>query len=252
MKDSTTRFSDRVANYTKYRPGYPQELVAWLAHTYGLQGSSSVADIGSGTGIFTRLLLEQFNTVWAVEPNQAMREEAERLSGSRAGFKSVDGTSSHTGLADASVDLITVAQAFHWFNQEEARLEFRRILKPEGVIALVWNKRKGDSGFLQAYEDIVSSNIPEYQEVKHHNVTEDVISRFFASPVQKKVFSYRQDFNLEGVLGRLQSSSYCPLPETEAFGRIREQLASAFAEYSQDEKVSFAYDTELYSARFGT
>ncbi len=250
MKDPTTRFSDRVANYTRYRPGYPGEIIEYFQAILGLSTDSQVADIGSGTGIFTRLLLGTFLKVYGVEPNGAMREEAERLLADFPGFVSISGSSEQTGLGDASVDFLTVAQAFHWFDQVKTKEEFRRVVKPQAHVALIWNKRSNNSAFLKSYESIVRSNIPEYEEVNHHRCTEEVIADFFDGKVQKKVFSYSQDFDLEGVLGRLLSSSYCPLPETDAFARIQLELGQAFASCQKDGKISFTYDTEVFLGRF--
>ena len=115
MRDPTERFSDRAENYAKYRPGYPDEMLQYFRDL--VTPPATVADIGSGTGILTRQLLNSGYELYAVEPNEAMRREAERTLSGHPGFRSMDGTAEATTLADRSVDLITCAQAFHWFDR---------------------------------------------------------------------------------------------------------------------------------------
>src|ERR1019366_5901844 len=138
-KNSTTRFSSRVENYIKYRPGYPQAIVDLLSARCGLTSASVIADVGSGTGILTELMLRNGNKVFAVEPNRDMREAAERLLSQHPNFISVEGTAEVTRLNDASVDLIVAGQSFHWFDRVKTRQEFLRVLKPGGWVALIWN-----------------------------------------------------------------------------------------------------------------
>ena len=152
MTDSVSRFSNRVANYVKYRPTYPPEVLQLFRGELGLMIDSIVADVGAGPGVLARNFLENRNTVYCVEPNEAMRAAAEELLAEYPGFRSVNGSSEDTTLADASVDVITAAQAFHWFRPEPTRDEFRRILKPGGYAALIWNIRQLDSTpFLRDY-----------------------------------------------------------------------------------------------------
>src|ERR1700744_6179959 len=121
--DSTKRFTDRVSNYVKYRPGYPEEVVDHLEKECHLSAQSAIADVGAGTGIFTKLLLEKGYQVYAVEPNDAMREEADRQLSHFPGYHSMTGTADRTGLSAQSMELIVCAQAFHWFNTAETKAE---------------------------------------------------------------------------------------------------------------------------------
>src|SRR5258708_40365344 len=151
----TQRFSSRVENYVRYRPGYPDAVVTLLETEVGLSSNSPIADVGSGTGILTALLLQHGITVYAVEPNDGMRMAAEQMLGGNPRFHSVAGTSESTGLPDDSVDGITVAQAFHWFNHQKAVAEFKRITKPGGVVGLVWESRMNErSAFMSPCERI--------------------------------------------------------------------------------------------------
>src|ERR1035437_8207813 len=177
MSNSTTRFSDRVFNYTKYRPSYPNEAIDYLCAEYRISLESVVADIGSGTGIFTEQILPFIGMIFAVEPNQEMRTAAETKLGSNNRFHSCAGTSEKSGLPNQSVDFIVAAQAFHWFDLPKTHIEFRRILRPNGFVFLIWNKRQMNSEFLLSYDELLHS-IPGYSEVTHHNITPEILSGF--------------------------------------------------------------------------
>src|ERR1700687_5860641 len=213
-KSPTARFSDRVENYVRYRPGYPPEVLGLLRAECGLRPSHIVADIASGTGVFTRLLLENGNTVFAVEPNTAMREmgirQLESLESNR--LVSVAGTAEETTLRSASVDFVTAAQAAHWFDLPRARAEFVRILRAGGWCVLIWNERRtATTTFLHDYEQLLLTYGTDYKEVRHERTTA-LIHKFFAPALcQERVFSLCQQFDYEGTAGRLLSSSYAPL-----------------------------------------
>ena len=148
----TQRFTSRVDNYRKYRPGYPPEIIPYLVENAWLTPQSVIADIGAGTGLLTQLFLEHGNQVYAVEPNQAMRAAADELLVGYAHYHSVDASAENTSLPDYSVDMITAAQAFHWFDHEKTKLEFQRVLKPGGMVVLIWNTarhRQPNRGGLQ-------------------------------------------------------------------------------------------------------
>ena len=177
----TARFSDRVENYVKFRPGYPAELVTTLQSVVGLNPDSIVADIGSGTGILSELFLKNGNPVLGVEPNLEMREAAESLLAPYPRFMSIGSTAEATGLAPGSVDLIVAGQAFHWFDQTSTKAEFQRILRPEGGwVALIWNERQTDaSPFLAAYEALLKTHGTDYEEVNHTRINAEMLSAFF-------------------------------------------------------------------------
>src|ERR1043165_851495 len=132
MSQSVERFSSRIADYIKYRPGYPAEIVTLLKTDCGLTPDSVVADIGSGTGKLTELFLKNGNIVFGVEPNVGMRSAAKQILGNFSNFKSIDGNAESTGLETSSVDFITAGQAFHWFDPDNFKVEARRILKADG------------------------------------------------------------------------------------------------------------------------
>lgn len=244
--DPTQRFSNRVTNYVKYRPSYPAALLDDLAAK--LPPNATVADVGAGTGIFSRLLLERGFEIHAVEPNDAMREYAESDLGTHPRFHSHNGRADATGLADASVDAVTCAQAFHWFATVEAATEFRRILKPGGLIALVWNERllSGDP-FSDGYEALLLQYATDYTEVRHELTTPDVISELFPGfEMSTASYDNHQDLDWDGLKGRVESSSYVPTPEHPNYAPLMEALERLFAEVSRDGSVRMLYEMRAY------
>ena len=247
MPDATQRFTDRVDAYVRYRPGYPVNLVATLLEQTGLDDKAVVADIGSGTGIFTRLLVNAGLKVYAVEPNDEMREAAEALLFDESKFNSVGAAAEGTGLEDDSVDLITAAQAFHWFNNETTKQEFRRILKPGGSLALIWNRRNTIQPFQQAYDGILREFAPEYGAVNHMNLSHDDIAAFFAAGSMTLLnFEYCQHLDFPGLLGRLKSASYCPAEDSPQYIPLVTELLALFDQYAVNGVIDFEYDTQLY------
>lgn len=246
-KSPTARFSDRVENYVLYRPGYPPEVLELLREECGLEPSHIVADIASGTGIFTRLLLENGNSVFAVEPNTAMREMGVDQLASYPRLVSVAGTAEETTLRSASVDFVTAAQAAHWFDLPRARAEFARILRPQGWCVLIWNERRtATTPFLRDYEQLLLTYGTDYEEVRHERTTA-VIPAFFAPALcQQRVFSLGQQFDYEGAAGRLLSSSYAPIEGHPSYAPMMQELQRIFRAHAKDGMVEFEYDTRVY------
>ena len=247
MSDSVNRFSTRVENYAKFRPGYPVQVIVLLQHECGLTTQSRVADIGSGTGKLSEIFLNNGNMVFGVEPNEGMRSAAEHLLKKYPGFVSVGATAEQTTLESGSVDFVTAGQAFHWFDQEKARAEFSRILKPGGWVVLVWNERRLDATpFLRAYEELLLRYGTDYQQVRHENTTK-VIQDFFAPEIlQLAAFENLQEFDFEGLVGRVVSSSYSPEPGHPNFESMVISLREVFAEHARAGKVALEYDTSVY------
>lgn len=245
MKTNTTRFSDRVDDYIKYRPGYPEQIIGILANKIGLNQNSIIADVGSGTGISTNLFVKNGNKVFGVEPNKEMRDAAELIFGTNANFISVNGTAEKSSLKELSIDIIFSAQAFHWFNLNEAKKEFKRILKPNGHIVLVWNVRKENDSFQKEYESVLQS-IPEYNDVTHRNITDKEIFDFFSPNLMQKIilFNY-QVLDLDGLKGRLKSSSYCPKEGVE-YERIMLEIELLFYKFEREGIIKFEYETNVY------
>lgn len=249
--DPTQRFSDRVENYIKARPGYPPEVIARLVRECRLTADSRVADVASGTGIFTRLLLENGNPVFAVEPNADMRSAAERLLAAYPKFRSVAGSAEATTLPDHSVEFITAAQAAHWFDLPRTRAEFARILQPGGWVALIWNERLTSStAFLSDYEQLLLNYAIDYQEVRHEKTTALIGTFFTPLAHQERIFSTHQEVDYSVLEQRLLSSSYAPLEDHPNHVPMLRELRRIFDSGQQNGTVRIEYQTRLYFAQF--
>jgi SAM-dependent methyltransferase len=247
MSDTIERFSNRVENYIKYRPDYPREIIPFLEVNCGLTKDSVVADIGCGPGVSSRMFVERGNPVIGVEPNAAMRAAAEKHFRQKKNFSVVDGTAERTSLADASVDLVTAAQAFHWFDQEKAVAEFRRILKPGGWIVVVWNERQLDTTpFLSAYESFICKYAADYDVFRHENITAEDVRRLLGPAMRSICFANRQVFDFEGLKGRLLSSSYMPTESNAVYDEMIDELRSLFAKHLENDTIKVFYDTNVY------
>ena len=227
-------------------------LLDCLRQHCGFSADWGIADVGSGTGLLAEVFLKHGNRVFGVEPNAEMRGAGETFLRKYPGFSSVAGSAEATGLDSGSIDLIAAGQAFHWFDRERTRQEFERILKPGGWIALVWNERLTNTPFLAAYEEMVRRYSPEYEKVDHRQVTDEVVEEFFRpGAVRGFVLPNYQEFDLEGLQGRLLSSSYVPLEGEAGHGEMLERNEKIFREYEQHGRVRFEYDTKLYCGRLG-
>lgn len=245
--NATSRFSDRVENYVRYRPGYPPEVLRTLETECGLKPQHVVTDIASGTGIWTRKLLENGNPVSAVEPNAEMREAAERLLSGFPNFRSVAGRAEATTLRDARVDFVTAAQAAHWFDRAAARKEFVRILRPGGWLVLLWNERLIDeTPFLRAYEEMLLTYGTDYEEVRHERTTDAVNEFFDPKPYEERAFAMRQEFDYAGLTGRLLSSSYAPGRGHPKHAPMLREVRRIFEENAAKGRVAFEYTTRVY------
>ena len=248
--NATSRFSDRVDNYVRYRPGYPPGALQVLRDECGLTPAHVVADLASGTGIWTRMLLENGNPVFGVEPNAEMRQAGERLLAAFPKLTSVAGTAEQTNLFDGSVDFVTAAQAAHWFDRERARREFVRILRPGGWLVLLWNERLTDStAFLREYEDLLLTFGTDYKDVRHEHTTDAVNEFFDPAPFRERVFPMRQQFDYAGIEGRLLSSSYVPGPDDPKHAPMLQELLRVFDTHAVGGQAVFEYKTRVYFGR---
>jgi SAM-dependent methyltransferase len=239
----TGRFSDRVDDYVRYRPTYPAAAVDCVLEN--VPKSTLAADIGAGTGIWTRLLAERGVRVIALEPNAEMRAAAPRL----AGVTWQAGTAEATGLLDGACGLITVAQAFHWFRSHEALREFARVLSPGGRLALVWNRRRKDDDLTRAYREAIlavgAETAAERMEFDPETLTE---GGWFAPP-ERFAFEHAQMLDRAGLHGRARSASYVPKagPRAEELGA---RLDALFDQYADPEgRVRLSYLCEVWRAR---
>jgi ubiquinone/menaquinone biosynthesis C-methylase UbiE len=250
--EPTQRFSSRVENYVRFRPSYPQHVIAVLQEECALTPESVVADIASGTGIFTRLLVENGNQVFGVEPNDDMRRAGEEYLAAYPNFTSVAGTAEATTLPARSVDLITCAQAAHWFDREKALHEFQHILKPAGFLVLIWNDRRIEgTGFAEDYERLAVTYGTDYSEVQRLGRVVEGDEFFTPFRCKKRMLPNHQDLDYAALEGRLLSSSYAPQPGESSCEPMLSELHRIFDTHQQGGRVRMEYDTNIYFGRLG-
>jgi SAM-dependent methyltransferase len=246
--DSTKRFSNRVADYVRYRPGYPPGVLNLLRDECGLTPDWAIADVGSGTGILTRLFLENGNIVYGIEPNAEMRAAGEEFLAAYPKFRSVGAPAEATTLPDASVELVTAAQAFHWFDPAAARAEFARILRPGGWAAVIWNERKKALGpFAEEYETLLRTFGTDYARVSETYPEPERMARFFgAGNFWHCAFPNEQRMDFDGLRGRLLSSSYAPAAGHANHEPMLAELRRVFDRHAESGQVRIEYDTHVY------
>lgn len=246
---STARFSDRVDDYVRYRPDYPPALIEWLQREQGVDAAWRVADVGAGTGISSKMFLDAGYRVTAVEPNAPMRAAAERWLQAYESFDAVDGKADATGLPDASVDLVTVAQAFHWFDQETTRREFARILRPRGLAAIWWNSRRlTGTRFLEGYETLLQQFGTDYASVAERYTDDERMRAWFGAGFRGSArFEHAQRLDFEALRGRLMSSSYAPQAGHPQHEPMLCALRELFDNCAEQGTVSFDYDTRIFA-----
>ena len=245
---SIDKFSGKADIYSKSRPSYPKGFLNFLISANSLNESSKVADIGSGTGILTRQLLERGLSVIAVEPNDDMRTAAEEDLNQFANFTSIKATAEETTIPDKSVDLVIAAQAFHWFDHEKFKLECKRILRQEAKVALVWNSRNFTSPLIIENAEICKEFCPNFYGFSG-GIEEDqeVFKKFF----RDGEYEFKRIFNdltldLGGFLGRNLSASYAPKPNDKEYQGFVEAVTDLFGKYSTNGKIVMPNFTQSY------
>jgi SAM-dependent methyltransferase len=244
IPNPTERFTGRVESYRRYRPGYPAAVVATLQRECGLSADAQVADVAAGTGLLTEVLLAAGLAVTAVEPNDEMRAACATLEATYPKLRCVAGTAEAIGLPEASVDLITVAQAMHWFDLEKTKAEFARILRPDGFCAVLYNNRRlGGDAFHEGYEALLREFGIDYLAVKDQHMGRKRLAAFFApEPMESASFENAQSFDYAGLEGRILSSSYMPQPGQARFAEMQDATRRLFADTSRDGVVTMVHD----------
>lgn len=246
ITDPTTRFSNRVENYIKYRPHYPSEIIDYLNTEKVLTDDSIIADIGSGTGISSELFLKNGNTVYGVEPNKEMRETGEKYLFKYKKFISISGTAEHTTLRDNSVDIIASGQAFHWFDVGKAKTEFKRILKKTGFVVVMWNIRQSnDSEFGRDYEKLLLEFGTDFDKVRQQTMKKRKFNKFFKNRFMVAKFGNEQIFDYDGLKGRILSSSYIPDENHPDYVPMLTMLKEIFNKHQLNGKVTIKYIAEV-------
>lgn len=242
---SASRFANRAENYARYRPGYPDEIFEFLEKEMSLNTSDCIVDIGSGTGLFAEPLLKRGHHVVCIEPNEEMRKAGEERLRKYPAFESMQSTAEHTELTENSVDLITVAQTFHWIDPVAARIECQRVLKENGQVVLAWNRQKNQSTFEKEYTDL--RNRYRMGEPGPVQIDPVLINEFFASqPVATRVFANKQLLDFEGLKGQLLSKSYSPLPGHDTYDAMITDMIKLFVAYNENGLVTIEYETILF------
>lgn len=247
--DSKQRFSSRVDTYREFRPRYPVEVIDLLQRHCGLTPASIIADIGAGTGMLAELFLQHGNSVFAVEPNRAMRSACEELRSQYPKLTCIDGSAEATTLPDHCANFVTVGQALHWFHLERARAEFVRVLQPGGWCAVIYNERRiGGDPFHDGYERILREFGTDYETVRSKYPQQQKLAEFFRSPdaaspgMQQSSFPNAQQFDFDGLTGRILSSSYMPQPDHPRYPAMLRAIEELFSQCQQDGHVRLQYD----------
>ena len=245
--NSTNLFSGRAEVYTQGRPSYPKELVDELYTKYGFSCNSVIADIGSGTGKLSKQLLDKGSTVYAVEPNNDMRSIAEKELSEYSKFLSVSGNAENTLLPDHSVDFITVAQAFHWFDIKKFRLECDRIKKDNSRVILIWNSRDMTSDFNKESYEIYSKYCPRFKGFHGGMKVNDIrFSEFFNGRYEHITFDNPLMFTKELFVSRSLSGSYSLQKGDEYFNDYIASLEKLFDKYAVHGLVKMNNKTDAY------
>lgn len=244
-----TKFDGMGKIYSQYRPCYPQSFIDYLFKNINITKDSIIADIGSGTGILTKQLLEKGNKVYGVEPNMDMRNIAEKELQTFANFTSVNGSAENATLPDNSIDFITVAQAFHWFDRQGFRRECQRILKPNGKVILVWNSRNDKSELVMKNDEINRKYCPDFKGFSggmRGAISKDDFYDFFSGEYNEKVFSNDLIFDINGFVGRNLSASYALKESDGNYNAYVAEQKTLFEKYNKSKKILMPNFTRCY------
>jgi ubiquinone/menaquinone biosynthesis C-methylase UbiE len=248
MENNTNKFTDKADNYDKYRLNYPIEILDHF-YDYNFSKKSIIADIGSGTGKLAKIFLENGNIVYAVEPNDNMRNMAISKLNNLKNFISINGSAENTTLQDKTMDFVVVGQAFHWFDTSRALYEFKRILKNDGVLAIIrkWYNRKTNSFFM--YEEFLRKNFPNYNEKNHRDISDEEIMKYFSKDYKKITIENVRELGFCELLGGFLSASYSPKEYTKEYYESKKMLEIIFNKYNVNNKIIYEYETIIYIGR---
>lgn len=248
MQNFSDRFTATIENYLHYRPSYPKEVLQLAIDRCNLKKDDIIADIGSGTGFLSKLFLEHGNSVFGVEPNEAMRHAAQQYLKSYAHFHNIDGNAENTTLKNHSIDFITAGTSFHWFDATKAKIEFQRILRSQGWVLLVWNVRDiKHSKLVNEYENLILKFGKDYKNSRAQEFDKTAVSDFFApNHMHTASFKNTQLFNWEGFKGRLLSASYSLREGESGYEDMLKALHLIFDHYQQNNMIEFLYETKVF------
>lgn len=241
----TDRFSRKAEVYSKYRPSYPTKILEILGIEIGFTSDKIVADIGSGTGILSKIFLDNGNFVYGIEPNNQMRSFAEKNLACFRKFVSLNRLAERTGLPDSSVDLVTAGQALHWFDRDLARTEFARILKKKtGCVMIIYNERKKKDATMDDYDSLVDRHAAKSETP---DVDSEYLTNFFAHKDYKEfTVPNEQALDYDGLVGRATSASYLPSKGEPGFDVLEKDVTELFNRYAQNGKITLRYETIIF------
>lgn len=251
--DATSRFTGLARIYDRYRPGYPAECLGWLADTLRLGTSCQVADVGAGTGKLSEELVFQGIRTVAIEPNPDMFQVLQAKSSTTSLLTARQTTAEDMQLPDASISLVTAGQSFHWFDQARFRAECRRVLRPDGKVALLWNSRRRDSEFTEATAEVFRRHISDFPGFSgDHRVTAEDFDAFFEPDgFEYREYPHDQMLTVDEFLGRNLSATYAPREDDPARGPFVADLRALFERYREDDVVRFPLTTRLFLGGVG-
>jgi SAM-dependent methyltransferase len=229
--------------YERARPEYPPEAVTWIAEQLDLREGRTVLDLGAGTGKLTRALVQTGARVIAVEPGEAMLAELRRV---LPDVEAIRGAAEAIPLGDEGVDAITVGQAFHWFRHDESLPELRRVLRPGGALALVWNSRDQDRPIQREITDLIRPFIPADRPPGGESAGVLEASKLFG-PVETHAFRFTHELDTDGLVDRIASVSFVAAAPAERRAELERRLREVAT--AQGGRVDFPYLTEVYVSR---
>ena len=252
MKASVARFCGLSETYHKYRPHYPAHIVETLIEEAGLTKNSVIADIGSGTGLSCLPFLDNGNLVYGIEPNPEMRKIAGESLKNYPNFLQLPGTAENPGLPSSSIDFIFAGQALHWFDLQKCKKPLKEVAKKGGWFVIVWQERNVSTDFMEELEQMINEYSIDYNKVDHKNIdTKKLKSFFHPHSFEEKVFPYEQEFDLEGLKGRLLSCSYLPFnADKPGYDQMIKKIEEIFEKHKQDGKVTIPYHCKMYYGKF--
>jgi SAM-dependent methyltransferase len=237
-----TRFTDRVADYVRFRPDYPEAAIEEMLSGLGFPALLTVADIGAGTGILSMQIAARGALVVAVEPNETMRGAIEK----HDRILTQDGTAETCGLNDESINLIVCGQAFHWFDPTFALPEFRRVLKNNGRLALIWNMRDQEDPVSCGYAAALLKASQDHPAARRSVPVETLAESELFDGLRETTYPHEQRLSIEGIIGRARSASYCP-PDGPAFDQLVQDLTELHSSHKDEQGLaSLRYKTQLF------
>ncbi len=241
--NTTQVYSSKAEKYARYRWSYAPEAIQTILDVTGITAESVVADIGAGTGILTQEFVGQVKRIFAVEPNPEMRAIATRKLAQYPSCQVVDGRSEATTLADNSIDLITAAQAIHWFDPQAAKKEFHRILKPAGWLAICRNYGT-DHELGEALQDVYP--VETDTETLMIGKSQPRSFYFEDGEYRRQEYPFKIQVTWEEFFGGVSTASFAPDEGSLLYAEFENGVRKVFDRFSSEGLILQQGVTELY------